>query len=336
MVKYVIKNNLMPPWFVSKHTGPWENDFSLSSKEKQILLKWIEDGLPYKNKDIKLTNLQKIKTIKNPDYVIKLETPVKIPATGFIPYKSVISIPPFLEDKWIKEIEFVLKPKVIHHIILTILDKKLLPKLKPLPMSFLKDEIALGMWGVGHEFFYKYDQDIGEKIPKNHILIARIHYEPIGKKTIDTETQIKLRFYSKPPKYTVFRVATISEDINIDPYQNNYINEMSYTLKKDMPLKEMSTHMHLRGKSSSILLRDPKGYETEIFKIDPYYFNFQRMFSLKKALFIKKGSTLICRNYFDNSKENPVNPDPSKSVKAGSFTEDEMSDCYFHFLIPTF
>ena len=83
MIKHVIKNDLMPPWPLAKHIGSWKNDLSLTTVEKEKLLRWLDESLPYENKDIKLFNPKtKSPGIKDPDYVMRLE-PVEIPATGF-------------------------------------------------------------------------------------------------------------------------------------------------------------------------------------------------------------------------------------------------------------
>ena len=333
----MIENNLMPPWNISKHTGPWENVSNLNSEEKEMILKWVDEGLPYKNKNLKLFPTQKTtKKIKNPDHIIKLDKPVKIPATGFMPYVRLISVPRFSEDKYLKDVEFIVKSKVIHHIIIFILNKNLLLQIKKKPneMRHKAERVIMG-WAVGEEKLRKLDQNIGIKIPKNSAFIVRIHYEPIGQKLIDTETQIKFKFHSKPPKYLLFKDKVSDLHLNIPPYQNNYKSELYYKLKEDKLLKTMGAHMHARGKSSSISIQDPKGNEIEIFRLNPYFFNFQKDFFLKKALKIPKGYSLVCRNYFDNSADNPANPDPSKTVKKGLYAEDEMSECYFSFLIPS-
>ena len=337
MIKYVIENKLIPPWSLSEYTGPWKNNPSLNSKEKEIILKWIDEGLPYKNRNIKLFHHQKTETIKNPDHVIQLDKPVKIPATGFIPYKRLISFPSFSEDKYLKEVEYVIMPQVIHHILVSTLDKVWLPELKHYQSQNWHDkEQMIAGWAPGADNLKKQDQNIGIKIPKNSAFVVRIHYEPIGQKLIDTKSLIKFKFYSNPPKHVLFNDNTTDKKLNIPPFQNNYKSEVHYKLKKDILLKGMGTHMHLRGKSSSVLIQDLEGNETEIFNLNPYIFNFQRSFHFKKALRVPKGYTLICRNYFDNSAENPANPDPSKNVKKGFYTEDEMSECFFNFLIPNF
>ena len=336
MIKYVIENKLMPPWSLSEHTGPWIDNPSLSSKEKQMLLKWLYEGLPYKNKSIKLFSPYKKETIKNPDHVIKLDKPIEVPATGFLPYQRIISVPNFSESKYIKEIEFLPKPKVVHHLLITVLDSSYLPELKKLPSySLHKAGKLIKGWTIGKEPTVDY-KNVGVEIPKNSVLLVYIHYDPIGRKLIDTETQVKFKFHLKPPKYSLSLVRLSDKKLEIPAYHSNYMSKIYYKLKRELFLYSVGVHMHLRGKSSSISIQDLGGNETTIFKLDPYLFNFQRGFLLKFPLKIPKDHTIICRNYFDNSINNPVNPDPSKNVKRGINTQDEMSECYLAFLTPNF
>ena len=92
--------------------------------------------------------------------------------------------------------------------------------------------------------------------------------------------------------------------------------------------------MHLRGKASSIFVIDPKGARKRIFGVDPYIKTFERSYMLKHPLIIYKNSIVECVNWFDNSKDNPLNPNPNKEVNFGLFTEDEMSECYLSWKVP--
>ena len=120
MFRHVIERDLMPPWNVDPATGPWANDISLTPKEKAMLLKWLDEGMPKKS-EAKAISLWSKKPLLNklgkPDYVIRIPEKVEIPAEGMNEYKYFIIPNPFKEDKWIKAVSFVTKPKVIHHIL---------------------------------------------------------------------------------------------------------------------------------------------------------------------------------------------------------------------------
>ena len=341
MIKYVIENNLMPPWSASKKSGPFLNDISLTFKERQTLLAWLDGGLLYRDKSLKLSSRVSQGFIKNPDYVIELKKPIEVPATGFVPYKNLIFDPDFKEDKWIKEIEFVLKPKVIHHIILTALDKKHWPKegisKKPFfwRRQFRKELRKITSWEIGQPYYKNLGEETGVKILKNQFFILELHYEPIGEKITDFKTKIKLKFHSKSPKYTYRskRLFVDRSQYKIPPYTDNYLTVAKYKTNKDLKITGLGSHMHLRGKTSSIFIIDPEGKRREVLKLSPYRHNFQYEYILKKPLSVSKGSIFICKNWFDNSKNNPINPDPSKYVKWGPYLEDEMSSCYFSYKI---
>ena len=105
------------------------------------------------------------------------------------------------------------------------------------------------------------------------------------------------------PKHSLLNFAVINENLNVPPYHNNFLDEIKYKIKgKNIKLAGVNPHMHLRGKSTSITVINPEGYGKEIFRKDLYNFNFQNHYMLKKPILIRKGSTIICRNWFDNSE----------------------------------
>ena len=336
MIKYVIENNLMPIWSVTKHASPLENDLSLSFEEKQTILDWLDSDLPYRKKDIKLFNLKtrNLNIIKNPDYVIKLKEPIKIPATGFLPVKRLIFETNFKEDKWMKEIEYALKPKVVHHVLITVVDNKYLPHIKKKKGEPVPEKMIEG-WAVGGTKFRDHGDNIGIKIPQNSFFIVQMHYEPIGEEVTDFESKIKFKFHSKIPEYSELVTRAYDPEINIPPYHDNYLSTMQYKVKMNVRLKGLALHMHLRGKSSSVFVVDPQGKKKEVFRLDPFNYNFQRPYRFKTPILVRENSKIVCENRFDNSIMNPINPDPSKYVKLSEYTDGEMSVCYFTFLIPS-
>ena len=339
MFKYVIENNLMPPWNVNPTTGPWKNDLSLTRKEKTMLLKWLDDGCPKKSNVKPLWKKRMKKEITDSSYTIHLPEKVQIPAEGLIDYKRYIIPTHFKKDKWIKTVEFFLKPKVIHHLFLFIMDESFeFSKNSIKKTNFFTD--SLSRFGINkngniEEVYGVEEKEIGYKLPKNSKIALEIHYESTGQKIIDDYTHIKLSFHKKKPKYK--RIADILSlgKINIPPHESNYKMVSSYKLKETRQLTGLFVHMHLRGKASAIFLINPKGIRKKIFELDPYLQKYQPVYQFKNPITVVKGSTLECINWFDNSADNPVNPDPSKHVSWGRYLKDEMSTCVFGYIIPT-
>ena len=180
----------------------------------------------------------------------------------------------------------------------------------------------------------KQHKNTGLKLPRSSKLLLELHYESTGQAMIDDDSQVHFNFYKKPPKYQMIRHDAHVGGINIPPHQSNHKSEIFLKIQETMSMVVIATHMHLRGKASSIFLIDPKGIKKRIFGLDPYILTFDRTYTLKKPLVIPKGSTIKCINWFDNSADNPMNPDPEQFVNYGETLTDEMSACAFKFLVP--
>lgn len=338
MFRYVIENNLMPPWFVDPNTGPWNNDLSLTPKEKALLLKWIADGTPKRSKKTQILWTKKTKLNTTPDYIIHLPEQVSISPEKILKYKKFVISTNFKKDKWIKSVKFHLKPKVIHHVFLYVMDTSFDP-LKGIPSNILKYASTVFSEGASQTSNRRTviaNKEIGYKLPRGSQLILEIHYEPRGQKITDDFTEIHINFSKKKPKYKIvtYTIAASNIRINIPPHTSNYKIKTSYKTKEQMTLVKVHPHMHLRGKANSIFITNPKGERRRIFGIDPFMINFETTYTLKSPLVISKGSLLECINWFDNSEENPVNPNPNKNVLYGPFETNEMSLCHFRWLVP--
>ncbi|MEE2776361.1 MAG: hypothetical protein VYE73_06305 [Acidobacteriota bacterium] len=82
--------------------------------------------------------------------------------------------------------------------------------------------------------------------------------------------------------------------------------------------------MHYRGKDFTYTAVYPDGRSETLLKLPAYDFNWQTVYELAVPLEMPKGSRIDCVAHFDNSKDNPFNPDPTRDVTFGSESFDEM------------
>lgn len=73
-----------------------------------------------------------------------------------------------------------------------------------------------------------------------------------------------------------------------------------------------SPHMHLRGKDFTMDLLTPEKVRTNLLRVPHYDFNWQENYNLGQYLQVPAGYSVECTAHFDNSKNNPANPDPKK------------------------
>ncbi|HZF37589.1 MAG TPA: peroxiredoxin, partial [Blastocatellia bacterium] len=98
----------------------------------------------------------------------------------------------------------------------------------------------------------------------------------------------------------------------------------SYVFKEDAHLTSLMPHMHLRGKDFEIKAVFPDGATRTLLKVPRYDFSWQTYYVPKEPVAIPKGAKIECTAHFDNSPGNKYNPDPTKDVKWGDQTWEEM------------
>ena len=337
MFRYVIENDLMPPASPHSYSASFRDEISLTSDEKSLLIKWLNTGSKIKKKSAR--NLQSPSSetgIHNPDYSITFPE-IKIPAEGAVPVKRFIMKTRFPTDKYIKELEFITKPKVLHHITLNICEKKKGFNNcadRPGAGKYMIAGSSFG-WAPGAEKHEVLPDDTGIKIPKNAEIILYLHYEPVGREIIDGLTEIRFLFHKHPPSNQLAVLKLYDTSLKIPPEMSNYKSSLFYRVKNSpLTLMAVIPHMHLRGKASSALFTEPSGKINIFFNLDPWNFKSQMKYLFENPVVIPKNSTLQCINWFDNSSDNIINPNPKKTVSYGFREQDEMSMCIFYIVLP--
>jgi hypothetical protein len=107
-----------------------------------------------------------------------------------------------------------------------------------------------------------------------------------------------------------------------------------YTLPKDVIAVAYTGHMHFRGKNMLTKAIYPDGREEVLLYIPHYDFRWQETYFLKKQFLMPKGTKIMTVAYFDNSKYNFQNPDPSKTIRWGEPSDEEMMGFWLQFADP--
>ena len=327
-VREVIEQKRMPPWLADPHFGTFLNDRSLSAEDRATLLGWIDQGCPKGN----LADLPPAKsfpegwTIGKPDVVFEMPDEFTVPATvdeKGLKYQYFTVRTKFDEDKWIQAAEA--KPgnrAVVHHIIVYVL--------KPgKGTGVMRDKTADG---IGDGFLTAYAPGelssalplgSAKRIPKNSVLVFQMHYTPNGVEQND-RSSVGLVFAKEPPKIEVRTRSAAQRHIAIPPGENNYEATSATTFEQDAELLSFLPHMHLRGKDFRYEVVFPDGKRETLLSVPRYDFNWQSAYRLEKPLHMPAGTRIECTAHYDNSKDNPNNPDPNKLVRWGDQTWDEM------------
>ena len=331
VIRRVVSQGLMPPWFAAPEApgkpNPWANDCSLSEKDKADLLAWIDspdrplgDPADAPRRLVYPTEW----SIGQPDLIIPLSKAYDIKATGYMPYQRDVVQTTLTEDKWISAFEILPSARdVVHHVIVTVHEKN----------EKVADTESYWAAYVPGNGSHTFPEGFARKLPAGAKLSFQIHYTPNG-----TATKERLRLglvYAKtPPKYEMRTVAVPNIFLKIPPGAANHVETVTRPVPVDLPVTSLLAHMHVRGKAFKFELTTPDGKTETLLDLPNYDFNWQLRYDLKQPRVLPRGSTVKLTAVFDNSADNKSNPDPTKLVRWGPQTYDEMMIGYFEYFVP--
>jgi len=115
-----------------------------------------------------------------------------------------------------------------------------------------------------------------------------------------------------------------SDEFKIQPYQKNTPAIAQDKITEDVYVHSIFPHMHFRGKQMKITATKPDGSIIELISVPDFDFNWQLVYNYTEPILLPKGTTITAKGVFNNSFQNPLNPDPSKEVTFGYQSSDEM------------
>jgi len=316
MMQEVILARRMPPWDADPHYGHFANERALSLAETRSLLRWIEQGAPRgEGQDPLPDSVRPAEDwpLGKPDYVIRLTRPEQIPATGVIDLRHQILDSPFTNDVWIGALD--VKPgnrKVLHHVTLRTV----------YPGQTLADAVPIAGWNPGHES-RRFPEGTGKHFKPGVKFHIDLHYTTIG--TPETD-QTEVGFYVLPcqPKMTLEARAAWEADFSIPPGEPDLKASALVPFEQEMWLYDLRPHMHYRGSWFKFELLYSNGQHETLLSVPRFDFNWQTTYVLAEPKRVPAGTWMLCTGGFDNSARNPGNPDPTKRLRWGEQSWDEM------------
>lgn len=331
----VVEEARMPPWHASSKHGKFAGDRSLSVSEKKLIADWVAAGAPEGDK-ADLPPQPKFlasgwRLPREPDAIIPMsKTPYKVAAEGIIDYQF-FHIPSGLkEDKWISAAEVMPgNREVVHHVtVFAVTEEWVATQGDQTPEGYL----AVFVPGLRAN---AYPEGMAKRIPAGSMLIFQVHYTPNGSEQLDV-TKLGLVFTDpRKVRYEVVTGSMTQTALAIPPRTARYrATADSSVLSHDAYLLSMMPHMHARGAAFNYQVFNPAGKMKTLLDIPRYDADWQTAYRLLEPLPLPAGSRLRCTAWFDNSEDNPNNPDPSKMVRWGQQAQDEMMVGYFDVAVP--
>jgi len=184
--------------------------------------------------------------------------------------------------------------------------------------------VSVGGYAVGAESEIM-PTSVGAYIPPGGAIGMQAHYTPFGKEVTD-HSKIGLYFYKdgEKPKMVMHNSVVVDNSIVIPAGEARHKEVAYLEFPHDALLYSAFPHAHYRGYASDLWIRYPDGKEKLLLSLPRYDFNWQRDYTFAQPVKVPAGSKLIAHFIYDNSKENPANPDPTKTVVWGDQSWEEM------------
>jgi hypothetical protein len=335
----------MPPWFADPRFDHFSNDPTLTPQQIATLVAWANANAPEGDpRDAPpLRRWTEGWNIPAPDRIVTMPKPVALPADGEVDYTYEIVPTNFTRDEWIQMSE--VRPSSrenVHHAVVYVRppDSKWLrsaPAGVPFTAADLTDEESRhGAHWTDSDILLVYapgslpDQwpaGMAKFVPAGSDLVFQMHYTTHGHAARD-QTSIGLVFAKEAPKQRVLTLQLTNDHFVIPPGADDFRVEARGSLPNDALLLSFLPHMHLRGKRFEYNIIRPGENPETLLRVN-WDFYWQMSYRLAEPLPLKAGTELQGVAWYDNSRNNPHNPDPDAAVRWGDQTYDEMMVGFF-------
>lgn len=343
LIQLKVANREMPPYQYDRDIGVQhlQNDWRLSQEDIDTVVAWVNAGSPFGNQEdlpppkefLGVDDWRLAAELGQPDHTIKSEA-WDVPAAGQDLWWEPIVDSGITESRCIKAVETRPSAAAIgstHH---ANSHFKVLDENGEWVNGDRLSEFAIGKLGE------KVPEGACRRVPANSKVEWEIHYFPDGNAVPNDQVTIGIWYYdeeddfveeeSYPQDLRAYRLSSSGRDYLIPPH-GKLMTEGYRSFDHPVRIDSFQPHMHLRGVAMSLEVLDPKTSRTEVLAQVSNWtaaWNHSHTFEEGYQPLIPAGATIILKAWYDNTEENPMNPDPDQWVGAGQRTTDEMSHAW--------
>ena len=337
-IRTKVANREMPPYPYDRDVGIQELKYDprLAQGDIDTIVQWIDAGAPEgdpENMPLPVTwpdpgGWKLIEQLGRPPDIVVPAKPYTVPAEGSdLWWEPLVKIP-LTSDRYIKAVE--VKPsvagrRVVHHANTTMLRPGAAGELERQGGRFT--EYASGKLGE------IVPDDASRLLPADAWVRWSIHYYPMGETIEDEVTE--LGFWLHPEDYEPRYRQDLANyrlqgDLAIPPHGTTMIQGF-HSFDHPVRIDSFQPHGHLRLRAASLEVFYPETGEREVMSMISNvsaWWQHSHMYEEHVAPLVPAGGVIMLTFWYDNTANNPNNPDPEQWVYRGSRTTDEMSHAW--------
>jgi len=340
-------SGFMPPWLPEKGYGEFAEDRRLTDEQIATIAAWVGASAP----EGPVSELPPVPAfpvdwqLGKPDLVLEAGSPVRLPASGRDLYWNVIFTPNLPARRWVRAIEIRPGlPRVVHHANLLVdrTGSAHLQETSP-GKGFPGMDLVIGrspfdpdgnflFWKPGGSPHIEPDGFAWRLDPGNE-LVLNLHLQPSGKAE-QVRPSLGLYFTDQPrTKFPLLVQLQDDQALDIPAGTRDFVISDNFKLPMDADVLAVYPHAHYLGKLLEAYATLPDNSKKWLIRIPAWDPNWQAVFYYREPVFLPKESVIHIRYHYDNSAQNPRNPNhPAKRVRSGNQATDEMGHLWLQIL----
>lgn len=343
----VTQSRSMPPWLPEPQDLKFADELRLPDAEIDLIRRWVDQGavegaaadMPAQPKFVEGWRLG------TPDIILTATKPLTLLPQGTDTYWNFIFPVPIKETRWVKAVE--IRPgdkRYVHHanILVDRFGESRKRETEPgagfggmeirIESQVFDPDSHLLFWKPGTIPYVEPD-GISLRLDKGTELILNTHLQPSGKPEV---IQPSIGLYFTPHAATKLpMLLQLESDLKLDipPGQKDFLVTDDFTLPVDVDLMAIYPHAHYLGKDIQAFATLPDGTKKMLIHIPHWNLNWQAVYRYAEPVRLPKDTTVSLRYVYDNSAENPLNPNrPPARVVGGNRSSDEMCHLWLQVL----
>lgn len=331
----------MPPWL--PEPGDFLNERQLRQEEINLLSKWVADGALEgdSTKPPPIPPFTDGWQLGPPDLVAQMPQPYRLAPEGQDLYRNFVVPLDLPAPRFVQAVEFHPNSKSIHHVRILLDSTGQAGSLEgrdgtpgfggmEVPARFPPGHMLTWVPGKTPS---REQEGLSWVLEAKNAIVLQIHLQRTGKEEL-IQPSIGLYFTDRGPTKTSFCIGLLSQLIDIPAGDGNHIVERSFELPVDVQATAVLPHLHFLGRQVSGFALLPNGEKRRLLQINQWDFNWQDEYRYKEPVFLPEGSRIVMRYSYDNSTNNPRNPNqPPRRVRYGPQSVDEMGELWIQVLL---
>jgi tetratricopeptide (TPR) repeat protein len=337
----------MPPWLPEPQKLKFADELRLPNEQIDLIQRWVAQGaVEGDSADLppqpKFTEGWRLGT---PDLILTAQKPLILPPEGTDTYWNFIFRLPIEQTRWMKAIEIHPGDKRYVHHANILVDRSASSRQREaepgagfggmeirIESQVFDPDSHLLFWKPGTVPYLEPD-GMALRLDKGTDLILNTHMQPSGKPEI-IQPSIGL-YFTPQPATKLPMLLQLEDDVKLDipPGQKDFLITDQFTLPVDVDLLAIYPHAHYLGKDIQASATLPDGSKKMLIHIPLWNLSWQAVYRYAEPVFLPKGTTVALRYVYDNSADNPLNPNhPPVRVRAGNRSSDEMCHLWLQVL----